>query len=102
MDAILLVHGSGPLDMDETIYSNKPFRDLAFGIPSLSKSPIAVLRYNKRTNQHPSKFTAECTWREETIDDALEAAKYLKQWKGGFVKRIFVLGHSQGAICVPK
>src|SRR6185369_2655738 len=32
--AVVLVHGSGPNDRDETIGANKPFRDLAGGLAS--------------------------------------------------------------------
>jgi hypothetical protein len=46
--AIVLVHGSGPNDRDETLGPNKPFRDLAWG---LADRGIAVLRYEKRTRQ---------------------------------------------------
>ncbi|KLU58747.1 hypothetical protein CEB3_c47640 [Peptococcaceae bacterium CEB3] len=44
--AVVLVHGSGPADMDESIGANKPFRDIA---EALSAKGIAVLRYDKRT-----------------------------------------------------
>src|SRR5262249_48779517 len=40
--AVVLVHGSGPQDRDETILGNKPFADLAWGLASRQ---IAVLRY---------------------------------------------------------
>jgi len=30
--AVVLVHGSGPNDRDETVGANKPFRDLAAGL----------------------------------------------------------------------
>jgi len=39
--ALVLVHGSGPEDRDETIGANKPFRDLAWG---LAAKGVAVLR----------------------------------------------------------
>jgi hypothetical protein len=51
--AVVLVHGSGPHDRDETIGPNKPFRDLANGLASRG---IAVLRYEKRTKQYPPRF----------------------------------------------
>ncbi len=44
--ALVLVHGSGPQDRDETLGPNKPLRDLAWGLASRR---IAVLRYDKRT-----------------------------------------------------
>jgi hypothetical protein len=40
--AVILVHGSGPHDRDETIGPNKPFKDLAWG---LAGRGVAVLRY---------------------------------------------------------
>jgi hypothetical protein len=40
--AVVLVHGSGPNDRDESIGPNKPFRDLAWGLASRG---IVVLRY---------------------------------------------------------
>ena len=52
--AVVLVHGSGPNDRDETIGPNKPFKDLAWGLASQG---IAVLRYDKRTKAHASQFT---------------------------------------------
>jgi len=43
--AVVLVHGSGSTDMDETVWGNKPFKNIADYLPS---KEIAVLRYNKR------------------------------------------------------
>lgn len=43
---VVLVHGSGPSNMDEKIGNNYLFKDLAEG---LSEKGIAVLRYDKRT-----------------------------------------------------
>src|SRR5262249_48895994 len=51
--AIVLVHGSGPHDRDETIGPNRPFRDLAWGLASRG---IAVLRYEKRTKEHAARM----------------------------------------------
>ena len=50
--AVVLVHGSGPEDRDETVGANKPFRDLAWG---LATKGIAVLRYEKRTKEYPAQ-----------------------------------------------
>src|SRR5262249_18016279 len=43
---VVLVHGSGPQDRDETVGANKVFQDLAEGLASHG---IEVLRYDKRT-----------------------------------------------------
>ena len=100
--AIVLVHGSGPNDRDETIGPNKPFRDLAWGLASKG---VAVLRYEKRTREHASQLVAQIstmTVKEESIDDALAAVALLRQTKTIDSKRIFVLGHSLGGTLVPR
>ena len=101
--AVVLVHGSGPNDRDETIGPNKIFRDLAWG---LSSNGIAVLRYEKRTKAHVSKFTPELvskiTTKEEVTDDALAAAELLRYDPDIDAKHIFVLGHSLGATLIPR
>jgi len=101
--AVVLVHGSGPNDRDETIGPNKPFRDLAEGLASRG---IAVLRYEKRTKQHAAKFTpdvlAALTVKEETVDDALAAVDLLRQTEGIDPAQIYVLGHSLGGYLLPR
>lgn len=101
--AVVLVHGSGPNDRDETIGPNKPFRDLAWGLASQG---IAVLRYDKRTKVHGTKFTpelgAKLTVKEETIDDALLAAQLLRETESIDPQHVFVAGHSLGAYLAPR
>jgi uncharacterized protein len=99
---VVLVHGSGPNDRDETLGPNKPFRDIAEG---LSSKGIAVLRYDKRTNKYGQKMVAmldSLTVKEETIDDALAAVAMLRRTPGIDSNRIFVLGHSLGAMLIPR
>ena len=101
--AVVLVHGSGPQDRDETIGPNKPFRDLAWGLASQG---IAVLRYEKRTKAHAGQITPEMvagiTVQEEVIDDALSAVQLLRQTPGIDPGGIYVLGHSLGATLAPR
>lgn len=99
--AVVLVHGSGPNDRDETLYANKPFRDLAWG---LATKGIAVLRYEKRTKAHAANIAAlkDVTVKEETVDDALAAVSLLRKTTGIDAKKIFVLGHSLGGMLVPR
>lgn len=101
--AVVLVHGSGPSNRDETIGPNKPFKDLAWGLASRG---IAVLRYDKRTKVHGAAFTSEeaasFTVKEETIDDAVLAVKLLKTIDGIDPDRVFVVGHSLGATVGPR
>lgn len=99
---VVLVHGSGANDRDETIGPNKPFRDLAWGLASQG---IAVLRYEKRTKQYAQKMAAivdTITTKEETTDDALAAVDLLRHTPGIVPQRIFVLGHSLGGMLLPR
>jgi dienelactone hydrolase len=99
--AVVLVHGSGPNDRDETVLGAKPFRDLAGGLASRG---IAVLRYDKRTRVHGEKIKDDRTFtvKEEVVDDALEAVKLLRRQPAVDGKRVFVLGHSLGAMLAPR
>ncbi len=100
--AVVLVHGSGPNDRDETIGPNKPFRDLAWG---LATRGIAVLRYEKRTLEHQVKIAEDfsgLTINEETVDDALAAASLLRDTKEIDPGGIYVLGHSLGGMVIPR
>jgi len=101
--AVVLVHGSGPQDMDETIYDNKPFRDIA---EYLSANGIAVIRYDKRTFVHFSKMAQEfggsLTVYEETIQDAILAAELLKTDLRIDKNRVYILGHSLGGMLAPR
>ncbi len=100
---LVLVHGSGPNDRDETIGPNKIFKDMAWGLASKG---IAVLRYDKRTFKHVKQLTPdlvdEMTAKEEVIDDALLAADLMRKTEGIDPKRVFLLGHSLGATLAPR
>jgi pimeloyl-ACP methyl ester carboxylesterase len=96
---VVLVHGSGPNDMDETIGPNKPFKDLAWGLASKG---IASVRYVKRTVLYASEFQKIFTVKEEVIDDALAAIALAKTIKGVDLKKVYVFGHSLGGMLAPK
>jgi uncharacterized protein len=100
---VVLVHGSGPNDRDESLGPNTPFRDLAHG---LATRGIAVLRYDKRTFAHKEKLIKEglgktITIKEEVIDDVLATLKKARELSGIDGDRIFVLGHSGGGSLAP-
>ncbi len=100
--AVILVHGSGPQDRDETIGPNKLFRDLAHGLASRG---IAVLRYEKRTKEHQimmATIANNITVKEETVDDVVFAFQALASQDKIDPKRIIVLGHSLGGMLIPR
>lgn len=95
---VVLVHGSGPADKDETVFLNKPFRDIAWG---LAKHGIATYRYDKSTYSNPTKFASDTsmTLYNETVNDAVEIAKMLEARAD--VSEVYILGHSLGGHAMP-
>lgn len=98
--AVVMVHGSGASNMDEKVMKLTPFRDLAEG---LVKHGIASLRYDKRTFVHGRKMMkAPLTVWEETVEDAIRAIEILKADERIDHDRIYILGHSMGAMLAPR
>ncbi len=97
--AVVLVHGSGPNDMDETLGGNRPFRDLAWGLASRG---VAVLRYDKRTRVYGGALPPEVGLREEVVEDALHALALLRGREEVDPDRVYLLGHSLGAMLAPE
>lgn len=100
---MVLVHGSGPNDRDETLGPNKMFRELAH---RLAEAGIATLRYDKRTYVYRER-TAEVssgvmTYDTETVDDAVAALRLAASMPGVDAHRVFVAGHSLGGLLVPR
>ncbi|HEX7367399.1 MAG TPA: alpha/beta fold hydrolase [Pelobium sp.] len=96
---VVLVHGSGPSDMNESIGPNRPFEDIAVGLASKG---IASLRYVKRTLIFPSAFKGAFTVKEEVLDDASAAINFLKTVPQVNQQKIYVLGHSLGGMLAPR
>ena len=98
--AAVLVHGSGASNMDERVYSLTPFKDLAEG---LAERGIASIRYDKRTFVYGRRLRKQClTVKEETIDDALMATALLRSDPRIDPEKIFIIGHSMGAMLAPR
>ncbi len=98
--AVVLVHGSGPQDRDETIGKTRPFADLA---AALASQGIAVLRYEKRSKARPQEFADNrYTVDLETVDDALAGAELLRHEATIDPARVIVVGHSLGAMMAPR
>lgn len=102
---LILVHGSGPNDMDLTVGKNKPFRDLAYGLAS---NGIAVFRYDKRTKVLSRKAVVDDSPHFgldfEVTDDVAEAEKFLIDLPEFHFSKddIFILGHSLGGMMIPR
>lgn len=99
--AIVLVHGSGPTNMDENIGNNYPFKDLAEG---LAEKGIAVLRYDKRTLIYGKKIKNNpgISVKEETIEDVILATDLLRKDSRIDSNKIFIIGHSLGGMLAPR
>ena len=99
--AVVFVHGSGASNMDEKVGKLTPFKDLAEG---LAKHGIASIRYDKRSFSHGLKLVREkeVTVRKETIEDAILATQILKNDPRIDKNKIFIIGHSMGAMLAPR
>lgn len=99
--AVVFVHGSGSSNMDEKVMKMTPFKDLAEG---LAKKGIASLRYDKRSFVHGRKMikAGSLTVKEEVIEDAVAAANLLKNDGRIDSEKVFIIGHSMGAMLAPR
>lgn len=95
---VVLVHGSGPNDRDETIGPNKPFQDLA---QALAGHGIGTLRYDKRTFAFRRADMQTFTVDEEVIDDAVAAVRTARDLPEVDPRRVYLLGHSLGGTLAP-
>lgn len=98
--ALVLVHGYGANDRDETVGGTKMFRDLAEGLASRG---IAVLRYEKRTKVYSARMAGIAyTADDEVIEDAAKAIALLRSQPEVNGRRIFALGHDLGGYLLPR
>jgi dienelactone hydrolase len=95
--AVVLLHGSGPLNRDHEFFGMKTFWIIA---DHLTRRGVAVLRYDSRgvggSGGAPYQFTLQ-----DVAEDALAAIRYLKTRKDINPARIGLCGISQGAIVAP-
>lgn len=99
---VILVHGSGPSDRNETVGLNQPFRDLARG---LAERGISVIRYDKRTLIYGEKCVPPgrvLDYDTEAVDDAVAAVAQAKTLPEIAADSIYVLGHSLGGALAPR
>lgn len=92
---VILIQGSGSSDKNETVMSNSPFQDLAYG---LAEEGVATLRYDKRFYARPDLAADGIDLESEYLEDVNSAIEMA--FGMGFSK-VFVLGHSLGGSLVP-
>lgn len=111
---VILVHGSGPGDRDQTanlsdgnsmclypgLYGKtiKNFRDIA---DYLSQEGIAVLRYDKRTFTHGAILDEKKVSIYDFAADVEAALDYVKTRSEIDSEHIILAGHSQGSVLLP-
>lgn len=96
---VIFVHGSGPNDRDETIFENKPFKDIA---ENLFARGIASYRFDKRTLTNPESFNDKSTIDEEVTNDIINIVNYFINDTQFSNYEIIILGHSLGAHLLPR
>ena len=98
--AVVLLHGAGPGDRDETIGGTKVFRDIAAGLASRG---VAVLRFDKRSTAHPEDVAKDSTFtfHDDTIDDARVAIAMLRKLPTIDKTKVFVFGHGEAGRLAP-
>lgn len=99
--AAVLIGGSGPADRDEQVAGVRPFKKLA---EALARRGIVTLRYDKRTRWYSNLAAqaADFTVEQEVIEDALSAVAALRARADVDPSRIYLIGHSLGALLAPE
>ncbi|RSL43055.1 hypothetical protein CEP54_015237 [Fusarium duplospermum] len=97
---VIFLSGSGPCDMDSSVGSVKPLKDIALG---LAQHGIASIRFDKATLKHVQKFknSTTITVGDEYLDQANDAIAQARQHSEIDSERIFIIGHSLGAAVAP-
>jgi uncharacterized protein len=97
---VLLIHGSGPTDMNGTLsLTSKPLREIS---DYISDRGFAVLNYDKRGIGDYGEIIDQNVWKNATVNELISDAKraldVLIQQREVDPKKISIIGHSEGAI----
>lgn len=97
---VVFLAGSGPCDRDSTIEENKPLKDLALGLASRG---VASIRFDKVTLVHSKAFRKrkDITLTDEYVEHAVDAVLQGRNHPNILYDKVFILGHSLGAVIAP-
>lgn len=101
---VIIIGGSGPIDKDATIGPNRIYKDFAWGLASKG---VATLRFDKRTKAYFGKIMEQhkkgnyYTIEQEYLADLKELVNKVSKKNAIDPKRIYLMGHSQGAGLMP-
>jgi predicted esterase len=102
--AVLLIPGSGAVDMNETLSENtKPFWQIS---QYLSERGFAVLKFDKRGVGENFTILNSSVWGNNTVNhqiqDGKEALNVLIQQPEVDPNKISIIGHSEGTLYAPR
>jgi pimeloyl-ACP methyl ester carboxylesterase len=102
--AVLLIPGSGAVDMNETLAENtKPFWQIS---QYLSERGFVVLKYDKRGVGESFTILNPNVWGNNTVNDQIQDSKkalnILGQQPEVDPNRISIIGHSEGTLYAPR
>jgi uncharacterized protein len=102
--AVLLIPGSGAVDMNETLAENtKPFWQIS---QYLSERGFAVLKFDKRGVGESFTILNSNVWGNNTVNDQIQDSKkalnVLIQQPEVDPNRISIIGHSEGTLYAPR
>lgn len=98
--AVLFIHGSGPIDRNSDA-KGLPINAFKQFAEHCARIGFASLRYDKRgVGGSGGSFVEAGMY--DLVDDAVAAVQFLKQQPQIDPERIYILGHSEGAILAPQ
>ena len=104
--AVLLIPGSGAVDMNETSAEAKNTKPFWQTSQYLTERGFAVLRYDKRGVGEGGIIVGKNVWGNLTINDLIKDSKkalnVLLQQPQVDPDRVSILGHSEGTIIAPR
>ncbi|WP_368505796.1 alpha/beta hydrolase family protein [Alkalihalophilus sp. As8PL] len=98
--AVLILSGSGPLDRDGNGKGKQVFNLYNSLSTFLVKNGCLTLRYDKRgVGKSTGSYMEAGMW--DLVEDARAALRFLKRHPQVDPKRVFIVGHSEGAMLAP-